>query len=271
MKKQNKQTDKFKKITIIFGYALFALLVIAVTISTVIPFGSMLFNPAVRHLNVTVLLISLVAGAVLPPLVSYLIGDRATHSKAKLDHHFNGVLFGIASYWLSLFFFFIGSDAISNIRGKFAEPLATAITSWPILAALVILVAVAVGYVKSRKKGVSVLEYKPFQITLFVGMIANFMYVLSHQSYGSDMMWVVSLLYVIVPVVLILISYLALPTRLYNSSFARLTGAVVAVSVGFIASSVTGQLLPYNEAMYAPIAVGVATVILYVMLVRRSK
>ena len=160
--KKNKQSDKFKKITIIFGYSLFALLVLATTISTIIPFGSMLLNPTVRHLNVAVLLVSLVAGAILPPLVSYLIGDRATHSKSKLDHHFNGVLFGIASYWLSTFFFFIASDVISNIRSAFSEPLATAIVSWPILPTLIILTAVAFGYVKSKKKVVSVLEYKPY-------------------------------------------------------------------------------------------------------------
>lgn len=271
MKKQNKQSDKFKKITIIFGYSLFALLVLATTISTIIPFGSMLLNPTVRHLNVAVLLVSLVAGAILPPLVSYLIGDRATHSKSKLDHHFNGVLFGIASYWLSTFFFFIASDVISNIRSAFSEPLATAIVSWPILPTLIILTAVAFGYVKSKQKVVSVLEYKPYQLSLFVGVVATFAYILSHQSYGLDMMQVMSMLYVVVPVVLIGLAYLTLPTRLYSSLSARLAGAVVAVSVGFIASSIAGQLLPYNELMYLPIAVGIVTLILYVVIVRRAK
>lgn len=267
MKKQNKKTDNFKKITILFGYVLFTLLLITVTISTIIPFGSMLLNPIVRHLNVAVLLVSLVAGAILPPLISYLIGDRVTHSKSKLDHHFNGILFGFASYWLSLSFFFIGSDVISNIRSAFSEPLATALTTWPILATLVILAAVAVGYAKSKRKVVSIMEYKPYQATLFVSVVATFVYILLHQSYDPDMKWVVSLLYVVVPVILIGVSYSILPTRLYNSVSARLVGAVVAVSVGSIASSIAGQLLPYSELMYLPIAIGIAALALYVMLV----
>ena len=43
------------------------------------------------------------------------------------------------------------------------------------------------------------------------------------------------------------------------------------MSVGFIASLIAGQLLPYNELMYLPIAVGIVTLILYVVIVRRAK
>lgn len=270
MKKQNKQTDKFKKITIFFGYVLFALLLVAVTISTIMPMGLLFFNPAARHFNVAVLLTSLVAGVILPPLISYLIGDRATHSKSKIDHHFNGVLFGIASYWLSMFFFFIGSDVISDIRSKFAEPLATAIAGWPILATLAVVAIVAVGYVTSKKKQTSVLDYKPYLMVLFAGLMATFAYILLNQIYVANASWVISVLYVIIPAALVGASYKVLPVKNYTSTRARLAGAVVAVSIGYIASSIAGQLI-YLSNMAISIAIGVATLVLYLVLIRRSR
>jgi hypothetical protein len=269
MKKQNKQMETFKKITIIFSYSLFALLLVAVTLSTVLPIGTHFFNPAVHHFNIAVMLVSLAAGAVLPPLLSYLIGDRVTHSKSKVEHHFNGALFGIASYWLSLLFFFIGSDMISAIRDQFSEPLATAIAGWPIIATVVVMAGVAVGYVTNQKKHSVLMEYKPYQFVLFAGLIATFGYVLLNQDYT---LWVVSVLYVVVPVFLIAVAYKLMSPKHYGSSLARLTGAVLAISVGFIASSVTGQLLMYPGANVMTSAVaGVVVLAVYLWLIRRVK
>ena len=272
MKKQTKQVESLKKITVIFGYSLFGLLLLAVVLSTVLPFGSMLFTPGVRHFNVWVALVSLTAGAILPPLVSYLIGDKATHSKSILDHHFNGVLFGIAAYWLSLFFFFIGSDVIGGIRSEFSEPLATAIAGWPIIATLIVLSAVAIGYVKNQKKKPLLLEYKPYQFTLFAGLVASFVYILSNQYFVASTLWVISLLYVVIPVILVGVTYKLLSAKYYSSTMANIALAVAVVSVGFIASSIAGQLLMYpGVSIMVPIVAGALALALYVALIRRLK
>ena len=84
-------------ITVRFGYALFALMVLSVVTSTIIPLSQALSYPTARHLNIWLMLLSFSAAAVLPLLVSYLIGDKVTHNKNKLLHHYNGVLFGLAS------------------------------------------------------------------------------------------------------------------------------------------------------------------------------
>lgn len=271
MKKQNKQIDSLKKVTIIFGYSLFGLLLVAVTLSTIVPFSSLFFSPGVRLFNVWTSLISLVAGAVLPPLLSYLIGDKVTHAKSKLDHHFNGVLFGIASYWLSLFFSFVASDGIANIRAQFSEPLASVVVGWPIFATLIILAAVATAYVKGRKKYTSLLDYKPFQFTLFAGLIATFVYILLNQYYVASTLWVIAVLYVIIPVVLIAASYALLSAKYDVSPTVRLAMAVVAVSIGFIGSSVIGQLfLTYpGFSMLIPILSGAFVFAVYLVLVCR--
>jgi hypothetical protein len=274
MKKQNKQSESLKKVTVIFGYSLFGLLLLAVVLSTVLPFGSMLLTPGARHFNMWVSLVSLTAGAILPPLVSYLIGDKATHSKSKLDRHFNGVLFGVASYWLSLFFFFIGSDVIGGIRSDFTEPLATAIAGWPILATLIVLSAVAVGYVRNQKRQPSLLEYKPYQFTLFAGLIASFVYILSNQYFVANTLWVISLLYVVIPVILIGVTYKLLSAKYYSSVIVNVTLAVVVVSVGFIASSIAGQLLMHPDPSVntmVSVFIGVLVLALYIALIRRLK
>ncbi len=268
MKKQSKRTEKTQRITIVFGYTLFILSLITLTISTIIPFGLYFFDPDVHHLNIAILLISLVAGAVLPPLASYFIGDRATHVKSKSEHHFNGVLFGIASYWLSLFFNFIESAMLPGIRSAVSEPWATVIAGWPILATLVIMVMVAIGYVKNRKKQPAVLGYVPYQLVLFAGLVATFVYILLHQYTAT---WVTSLLYVIVPVILVGGSYIILPAKQYSSSMVRLTVAVVAVSIGFIASTIAGQLMIYlTDNIAAPLGVGVVALGLYLLITRQK-
>lgn len=269
MKKQNKKTESFKKVTIIFGYSLFGLLLVAVTLSTIVPFSSLLMSPGVRLFNVWTSLISLVAGAILPPLLSYVIGDRATHSKSKIDHHFNGVLFGIASYWLSLFFSFVASDGIAEIRARFSEPLASVIVAWPIFATLILLAVVAMAYIKSQKKQPSLLEYRPFQFTLFGGLIATLVYMLLNQYYVASTLWAISVLYVVIPVALIGVSFKLLPAKYYASPMAGLSLAVVAVSIGFIGLPIAGQLLPYSAgSMMIPALSGMFILAVYLALMR---
>jgi len=264
-----KQVENYKKITILFAYGLFAFLLLATTISTALPFGSLLFDPHARQLNVAVIMTSLIAGSILPPVVSYVMGDKTTRSKASIDHHFNGVLFGIASYWLSLFFSFIGADTISGIRASFSEPLATIIAGWPIIATLAILVLVAIGFTKTTKKVALVIDYRPFRITLFLGFVAAFVYILWNQQYVANSPWTTSALYVFAPVLLVSTAYLLL-SNIGFSTASHLTRALAAVSFGFIASSIAGRLIP-GITMGISIGIGLLCLTLYLIVVRYAK
>lgn len=271
MRKSNIQQERFKKVTIMYGYTLFALWVVALVIYTVIPMTTMLFNPAVRHFNGAVLLISLVAGAILPPLVSYTMGDRVTHSKDKNMHHFNGVLLGIASYWFALFFSFVGAYTVSGIRSVVPEPWATLLAGWPILATLCVMIIPAVSYAKTRKEQLSLLEHKAYRITLLVGLIATFAFTLYNQYLYADTSWTATILTTLVPVVFIAITYLALRAKTFVSPAARFTTAIVTVSIGFIAASGAGQLVPYTMlSTIIPIAAGVLAWFIYLLLILRT-
>lgn len=260
-----KQAESYKSITIFFAYGLFAFLLLATTISTALPFGSLLFDPHVRQLNAAVIMTSLIAGSILPPVISYVIGDKTTRSKASVDHHFNGVLFGVTSYWLSLFFSFIGANTISGIRSSFPEPLATIIAGWPIIVTLVIMVLVAIGFTKTTKKVALAVDYRPFRITLFLGFIATFVYILWNQQYVANSPWIISVLYVSVPVLLIGAAYLLL-SNVGFSRTSRLARAVATVSLGFIASSIAGRLIP-GVTMGVSIGIGLLCLALYLALV----
>ena len=69
---------------VITGYVLFALLVIATLASTTIPFGLLLFNPKVMHVNVAVFLVAFTVGTLLPVVLGYIVGDHSIKTKNKL-------------------------------------------------------------------------------------------------------------------------------------------------------------------------------------------
>ena len=262
-----KQTESYKRVTIFFGYGLFAFLLLAVTISTVVPFGSLLFSPLTRHFNVVVIMISLIAGSILPPVISYVIGDKTTRSKASIDHHFNGVLFGVASYWLSLFLSFIGANTISGIRSSFPEPLATIIAGWPIIATLAIMIVIAIGFTKTIKRDALVVDYQLYRVGLYAGFIATFAYILWNQRYIANASWTTSVLYVVVPALLIGGSYLWLSNKRSFNAASRLVRAMIATSFGFITSSIAGQIIP-NITILPSVAIGLLVLALYLALIR---
>ncbi len=273
MRKQ-KHADGIKKLTIIFGYSLFVLLLLALVLFTIIPFGSILFDPAVRHFSVALSLTALIAGAVLPTLISYFFGDLATRIKSSTDRHFNGVLFGIAAYWLSNLFTFISSNDIEYVRKSFSEPLATAINGWPVLATVVVMSAVAIRYARQKKYQASLLESRSYQLVLFGGIVAVFAYALIYGFHpGSNSDWRPLLESVVVPMIFFGLSYSALFGRSITKS-SRLTLAAVALSIGYIAYSVWGQLFSgVTPSLYPflPLTIGFLILAMYLLLIHRAK
>ncbi len=252
MNKNTKSSNAQKNTTVLFGYSLFALTVITVIISTVIPFTLSLFNPQVNKLNVTVLLVSLVAGAILPALITYILGDRATHAKNKTPHHYNGVLFGVAAYWLSMLFSNIGSYTVPVVRDNIPFFLSEIVNAWPIVATIIIMALVAVGYSRNQTKNMSVLDYRPYQLVLLTTVAIFFLVLIFSQDYSSGIMIALTATSLVLPILLIGVSYIIISKR----KTARLTvllESVVATSIGLISASLFGQLISYSNFPIYPI------------------
>lgn len=169
MKKQ-KDTDKFQKYTVIFGYALFASIILLEIIGAGLMIGNILaHNTTPTRLRFVTVIALMSLSAILPPLISYFMGELSTKKKlSALAHHFNGILFAGTAFivWLLLItinFRWVILDDITFIPGRFMQ-------FWPALAAIVIMVILAIGYAKSKTKD-TVLSYKPFTIALITGII----------------------------------------------------------------------------------------------------
>jgi len=268
-KKNQQSLNRQKSVTIVFGYSLFIITLLAVTLSTVIPFGAYFFDPSVKHLNIAVLLISLVAGAILPMLLAYIIGDHVTHVKNKTSHHYNGILFGVAAYWLSLLFSFLRIDTLETVRNNLPVVWAAIINAWPIFATILVMLFVAVTYARNQNKKSSVLEHRPYQLVLLAAVVGTFVYILMHQYYASSTYFVLGSIYVVAPVVFIGISYWVLSAVKLSRS-ARLAHAVVAVSMGLIAASLAGQLISsLAYSMSLPLVVAFFIWAIYLWLISR--
>jgi hypothetical protein len=275
-----KSTTIQMKTTILFGYILFAITLVALFIFTVIPFTRLALDPhTINHANTTILLVALVAGAVLPMLISYFLGDRATHVKNKASHHYNGVLFGIAAYWVALFFNMTSysNEIFSSIRDNFIFfPIVN--NAWPILTTSIVMIIVALTYVKHQKNKSSVLEHRPYQIVLIGSIVAFFAYLyvgaglhLFEAAFGPSFLGILSQL---VPILIVILAYAVLKSQ--PLKLARLTIALIVMSLGGIASSLTAQIISYNIAtayesiQYIASAIGILVSLLFLWLISRK-
>ena len=267
MKKHNKHIEAFKRTTIIFGYGLFAVQVLSLFISRIVPWVSSAFDSE-RQLDVPVLLILLVTGVILPPVVSYIMGYRATNSILISERRFNGVLLGIASYWISQFFGGINSGLIAGIRDVLPESLAA---GWPSLLTIALMAAVALHYSKSKNSQSSLLENRPYQIALFAGLLAILSFFIVRSYYSDFTLLMTCVAFILIPSILILLSYKALlPASRFSAPTTRLTMAVIAVGIGFISSAVAAQLLPGGTSGYPILVMGGIVLAAYLLLARRT-
>jgi MFS family permease len=258
-----------RKITIIFGYGLFVAALAAVIVSTVIPLSRILLNPVANRLNVTAMLITFVAAAIIPFLVAYIIGDRTTRAKNKVTHHYNGILFAVMAYWLTLLFSFIGPFVATPIRQVIpAFWMLQVVNTWPVLLTIIIIAIIAFSYhARKKKEGTSVLQYRPYQFVLLVSLVAPLILNLSQIAGGYLL---TSLLNIGVPAIFIGISYIAL-RKIQPLKQARLTHAIIAFTFGIVSMQFAAQLvinLPVTTVFtaLAMTAVGVAVWVLYLWL-----
>lgn len=280
-----KNTNKTQqKITIWYGYGLFVLLVLGVIISLVIPTLQLLIRPEVNHFNVTVFLISLAAGSLLPMLISYIIGDKASRVKDKTLHHYDGVLFGLLAYWLSLLFGTIGSYTVAPIREAISGvAMAAVFNAWPIIATVITVSIISYFYHRSKRAG-SVLLYKPYMLTFWLtaitvsvlGPLSSILYSYSDGQYLWSLAWIVGI-QVAGFALVVALSYFAFhKKRLARKEKGML--AIVATTVGLIGLYVVTQLIPYpaeaGDLMLTLSILGtvasIAIWVSYLVLLRRS-
>lgn len=244
--KKSKSVQKTHKTTalsayrplVITGYTLFALLLVSVIFSTIIPFGTILFRPEnVQRFNVGLFLITLTIGALLPTILGYSIGDRAIKTKHRMSHHFNGMLFGLLAFWIMITPMSLSGDLLAefpNVRLIVQNLI-------PSIAVVIVTSLLAIAHARSRQAQYDLIEYKPFSITLIVAILS--LPIASIRLYISSDVDTSTVLPFVIPLVLGLISYATL-WRSNLTQLGKITWAAVSVSVGFVASYILGQLIP---------------------------
>lgn len=235
-----KKTKNIYKPLVITGYALFAFLFIGVLASTTIPMGSMLFRPDVLHYNVATFTLALTIGALLPFVVGYVAGDHAVKSKSKLQHHFNGVVFGLLAYWLMTLF-----STFIILPGTFLDSQyalrAVTVNIIPSLGVAAVTVALAIAHMKSRQARKDVIEYKPFGVVLLAAIIALPVWSLI-VSAMDDSVNIYNFVTLAIVLVVGAVSYISLrKTKL--TAYKKLVWAGISVSVAFVLSFVSMQVV----------------------------
>ncbi len=276
-KKQAPKTNQaFKKVTILFGYGLFVLVVIDLIITIVIPWATLLVQPYVlSKLNISIQLVSFVFAVILPPLIGYILGQKVTHRHDRLTHHFNGVLFGIVAYWVSIFMSLVAADTMLPIRRAFDEPLATIVAAWPILATLIIMSIIAFYYAHNHKQKDSVLQDRVYQTALLVGVLSIPVYEFFFLINAYDSLsLVLTLIQVAVTLGLVVLSRYVIH-RFQPTQKNPLSLSVIAVSIGLITMQLSGAIIALANPWYVFILVtsgvlGIVAWLLYLLTIIRK-
>ena len=259
---------KINKTPIVFGYSLFALTIITVLVGTVIPLSRYLLNPQVKQpVSIILLIVTLFMAAVLPVFISYVFGDKATHVKNKTSHHLNGVLFGVAAYWVYLVLFNLSYTfgfLWASAQGTIAFRLIDAV---PIILSIVVMAIVAGTYARHQKNKSSVLQHRPYQILLIVSVVLFLCTQLMNPVYDRGIFLALAISAIVIPVILTAISFRLFRKQKQTKSM-RLSASIVAMSFGMIVTSLSVQYiayltLPFYATLLASQVVGVVVWAMY--------
>lgn len=236
---KTKKTNSHFRLTLT-GYILFSLLIVSVLLSTTIPFGKLLFNPQALHANVAIVTIALTIGAFLPMLVGYAIGDHSIKSKSRLNHHFNGVLFGLLAYWVMMIFTTFVSIP-SDLASISQNTRIILINILPSIAVTAITTALAIAHIRSRQAKHDILEYKPYRILLIGSVILMPVWSLIN-SILTQSVNIYSFVPLTITVLVGVISYMSLRNSTLNK-LSKLTWSAVSVSVAYVTLLISWQLV----------------------------
>lgn len=251
MKKTKNTPTQRHKITTIFGYSLFGMMVLSFLLTTLIPMTRALQYPTVRHFNIIVLVIAFAIAAILPALTAYFIGDKSTRSKKDTLHHYNGVLFGFAAYWVAMLLSWIGSSTVFRLSDQAFPANLIAANVAPGILAIIVMIILSVAFEKKQSKNASVLQFLPYQLTLIISIVGVFA---APYISGSPFVTAAGIGILAIPVVVTGIAYFVLRKQKI-SSLARLADALIAMSIGWITIWVADQLLAFLRLSYPWVSV----------------
>lgn len=263
MIKNKKSPTKRHKITTAFGYSLFGLMAVAFLFTTIFPMAQALLYPGARQANIIILVSVLAISLFLPALAAYFAGDSSTRSKKASLHHYNGVLFGFAAYWLVMLLSWFDFRALFGVDQSYPTSMVAANLP-PVVITLGIMIILALVFAKNQKTKVSVLHFLPYQLVLLVSVLGVFMAPYLVPGMGVTFADISVLL---VPLAVVAIAYAVLGKQ-GTSGLARISDALIAMSIGWIAVLVADSFfsllrLPYPAAGLASSVTGLIVLAAY--------
>ncbi len=265
------------KVTAITGYTMFSVMVITEIINIAQVTNSIVGRPAAIRERVLTLFVIISLSALLPPLIAYFAGDRATKVKSKLEHHYNGVLFGVTAFWLWLFtttisWQWIPIPDVPFIPGQIMQ-------FWPSFAVALVMMILGIWYIVVHKQN-SLIKFKPFQLLLmgsFAGVFImsgiSLLATIQHKDNNLS-----AALYSVIPlgtlVVMLVISFISSRSA-KNNYVVRLTDATVAAAIGGLATTIAGGIFSriYSDSTVVIILcsmTGLAAWAAYIHAIRRA-
>lgn len=267
------QDNTQQRITVYFGYGLFLFTIITLAVSLV-PLLGILDDPKALHWNVIATMTAFAVAAIVPPIVGYFVGDASTRDKSHLTHRYNGVLFAILGYWITVIvssgMVFINlSDIAYNIPAYIVGSFV------PVVVAVITLIVLGIFYARHTKHQRSLLSYLPFRIIL-LGTVGS-LFVMSGISiayginYGADLQSSLAVLLLPVVMIAVLVAFGAWAIGAANGGIGeRLVKSVITLSYAFIAMTFVTQLLWFNQALSSwGIMVAIVLWIVLIIIFRR--
>lgn len=256
MTKNKKAPTQRHKITTAFGYSLFGLMAVSFLFTTIFPMAQALLYPGARPANIIILVSVLAISLFLPALAAYFAGDSSTRSKKASLHHYNGVLFGFAAYWLVMLLSWFDFRALFGVGQSYPESMVAANLP-PVVITLGIMIILAIVFAKNQKTRVSVLHFLPYQLVLLASVIGVLTVPYLAPGVGVTLADISVLL---VPLAVAAIAYVVLGKQ-GTSGLTRVSDALIAMSIGWIAVLVADSfssllMLPYPVAGFVSSAAG---------------
>lgn len=275
-KLSKKQAQAYRmELTAWFGFAIFAIGLIAQLLSVSVSLAAFTKQPYVKFEQLlpiaTGWVVTLLAGIV-PPLVAYVAGEKLAKPRTKYEHYYNGVLFAFLAIWLSaaisaVFFSFVPMPATLMIPFEYLQYV-------PQVLALLIVVLLAYLYGKKYKK-VPLHDFKPYRLLLVGCMLVLFLVgtlqlLVTAYSQAAELV-VIGALGILISIGMVVVPY---AFSYETHSMSRLTHACIAGSIGIWSLAAMASLPFYAFKLEAlqvmvPAVVSLAAWFVYIYLLHR--
>lgn len=260
------------QVTVYFGYALFLLFILGFVADFL--FFDTYDIPEMIRAGLLTSMFAFVFATCIPPLLGYIAGDKATKSRSKLVHHYNGVLFGVLAFWLATIF--TTPVVFIDMSGWFGQ-LPQLITSgvFPAGLAVLTMLILALFFGRRTQHRMSAAQYRPYQIVFLSAL--GYLFILSGANiamgtlYGAN--FVSSVAVLLLPVVMIagLVAFGAWLIGPANGTVGvRVVKSLIALSYAVLAIAAVTALFWFSAALASVGTISAIIVwVAYIYLLRR--